>query len=483
MESSSRYLSPVPLAFLVAFALMALPEARADGQLDPDFAGGAGFTSFQLGTGERPHDSALSVMVDSSGRILLAGYRHTGLADPLQRDAVVLRLLGDGTADPKFGTNGLSVMDFNLGGALEASQDVFETDNGGYLVCGQAQDESGDELGYARFAIARLLDDGSFDTSFDGDGKFDFVLLPDDLEQNRPAGCAHAPDGSLVVVGSAMNYGDSFGEIVLARVLADASLDPDFGAGGMAVITLPEDELANARPSAVRIDSQGRIVIAGYADNLLGREGPKVDMLAVRLLGDGSIDPDFGNDGIRTIAFDAGGPNHDFALGLTLHGDSSMLLTGLAMTDVDGTDIAVAQLTANGVPDPSFGNNGRVLHGRDPGTGANETGIGVTVDALGRIYIAGRATAGPQNDDAAVLRLLGNGAIDTGFGVDGWQVFGVEPPPEPSYDTVVSITLDQQNRAVAAGSVLSDPTIEDFDFMIARLTSGLIHYDSFESRD
>lgn len=160
-----------------------------------------------------------------------------------------------------------------------------------------------------------------------------------------------------------------------------------------------------------------------------------------------------------------------------------MLLVGLASTEEDGTDVAVARLTPNGAPDPTFGENGRILHGRDPGTGANETGIGVTVDALGRIYIAGRAMAGLQNDDAAILRLLSNGTIDTGFGVDGWQVFGLEPPPEPSQDTVVSITLDRHNRAVATGAFLVNSAAEDFDFMVARLTTDLIYVDRFESTE
>lgn len=473
--------SPALLGCLVVMALGVLSDARAVGQLDPEFAGGAGFTTFELSTGEQPNDYAFSVLVDSSDRILLTGYRSTGLSGAVQRDAVVMRLLDDGSPDPAFGTNGVRIIDFNLGGALEAGLAVFETGDGGYLVCGGAQDADGGPIGYARFAIARLLTDGSLDTAFDGDGMFDFALLPDGLEQNQPAGCALAPDGSVVVFGSAVIDGEVFGQIVLGRVLPDASLDPDFGEAGIAVVPLPAGELTNPKPGGVHIDTQGRIVIAGYVTNLLPRKGATTDMLAVRLLPNGALDPDFGNEGIRTVAFDAGGGDYDIAHGLAPHGGGSMLLVGLASTEANGTEIAVARLTAAGAVDPTFGENGRMLHGRDPGTGVNETGIRVTVDALKRIYIAGRATTGPQDEDAAVLRLLPTGVIDTGFGVDGWSVFGLEPPPDPSLDTAAAITLDRRNRVVAAGALLVSLTSDDLDVMVARLTSDLLHYDRFEA--
>lgn len=66
--------------------------------------------------------------------------------------------------------------------------------------------------------------------------------------------------GRLVVAGFLSTAsGSTTDDIALARVLADGSLDPTFGTGGMTVTDLG----GNERASEVTIQTDGKIVVGG----------------------------------------------------------------------------------------------------------------------------------------------------------------------------------------------------------------------------
>ena len=91
------------------------------------------------------------------------------------------------------------------------------------------------------------------------------------------------PDGAVVMVGG------TFVDFVMARFLADGTLDPGFGEGGMVTTDIQPDQQEEAL--AVALDPDGRIVVAGYS-------GFDATMALARYLPDGSLDPAFGTGGI-----------------------------------------------------------------------------------------------------------------------------------------------------------------------------------------
>ena len=110
----------------------------------------------------------------------------------------------------------------------------------------------------------------------------------------------------------------------LFRFEANGKLDPGFGDGGVLEVQGPAGQIL--MPRSVAIDPQGRILIAGEAENLgaspeplpnagpftfPGMHGPLPIRAAVlRLLADGKPDPSFGSGGIVESTFGAPPPSN-----------------------------------------------------------------------------------------------------------------------------------------------------------------------------
>jgi uncharacterized delta-60 repeat protein len=115
------------------------------------------------------------------------------------------------------------------------------------------------------FALARYNTNGSLDTSFGTGGKVttDFAGSADEAH-----GVAIQTDGRIVAAGSAWSGNDSASsDFGLVRYNADGSLDTAFGAGGRVTTDFSGSE---DRASGVAVQSDGKIVAAGYASSSVG---------------------------------------------------------------------------------------------------------------------------------------------------------------------------------------------------------------------
>ena len=168
-------------------------------------------------------------------------------------------------------------MDSNIGDpALQDDAAAVLVRNGKIVVAGTA-----DVPNFIRrdLALARYLANGQPDTSFGEDG----TVVLNNAGEDRATALAATPDGKLVVAGL------TGGPYLLARYLADGSLDRSFGGSG--VVTTPfQGLLANAQAVAVQAD--GKIVAAG-----VGLSYNESAFTAARYTVDGRLDPAFGGDG------------------------------------------------------------------------------------------------------------------------------------------------------------------------------------------
>lgn len=129
-----------------------------DGRFDPSF-GGDGIVSYQ---GEVALEA---VALDRFGRIVLAGSNRFGGAD-----SAVVRLLADGTPDRSLGGTGSISVDM-APGAPDVARDVLVDSFGRIVLAGGAWlPRAGVSRNVGHFALARLHDDGRLDRSLRGSG-------------------------------------------------------------------------------------------------------------------------------------------------------------------------------------------------------------------------------------------------------------------------------------------------------------------------
>ncbi len=237
--------------------------ARLDrrGALDDSF-GGDGVATADVG-GDLGVTSSLALQPD--GEIVVAGASWTeagfdGIA--------VVRFAANGHVDPAFWTGGVATAEFTPGtdGGGDRAGGVAIQPNGRIVVAGDA---GGPAEYTSSFGVARFLADGSLDPSFRGDGtaRTNFTRWDD-----SPSDVAIQANGKIVVVGVAGYMWGSVPTFAIARYRSGGTLDPSFGDGGKVRTRVggfqpgQQIDIVGSWASAVALQADGRIVVAGDAD-------------------------------------------------------------------------------------------------------------------------------------------------------------------------------------------------------------------------
>ena len=378
------------------------------GDLDTSFAG-TGRRAIDFGG----VDAAHAVLVQPNGRIVVAG-----VGGELDHGRFCLaRLRSNGALDTTFGSGGKRRLEF--GGQQEQARGAALQPDGKIVVVGGSDH---------RAAVARLNPNGSFDTTFSGDGKKIFGWGPISGVMDVRV----LPNGKLLLAGYS---GPEGGNMQVARMNSNGALDTTFGTAGRAAVDFGGDDFGNA----VARQANGRIVVAGVST----ADGAVV----ARLRATGALDPDFDADGRVTL------PGGRTANAVRVQPDRKIVVAG---TPAGSLTMIVTRLLPNGSLDTTFDGDGtatidfatllrlrkrlgaaaqrqdhrRRLHrgrtgisrwrastptapwtrrseppGRPPSTSAVAAfGNTVALQANGRIVVAGQRTGG---DDFAVARLLG----------------------------------------------------------------------------
>jgi uncharacterized delta-60 repeat protein len=411
------------VSVVVALAASAGVAGAAPGDLDPSFDGD-GKTTFGYGGS----DAANAVVVQPDGKIVLVGAGNANV------DFAITRLNRDGSFDTSFDGDGTVGIDFgggdyaqavalapdgrivvagrtsvnfamavarlNSDGSLDSSFDPGGADGPGKKTFGAGDDEANAVLiapdgkivlagtGGPKidFEVVRLNPDGSFDTSFDGDG----ALGIDFGSKDHGRAAALQPDGRVVVAGR--TYDDP--RVAIARANPDGSVDDTFDGTGQKRFGYGGSDGAQA----VALQPDGRIVVAGY--------GSADTVLAVtRLNPDGSFDPSFDGDG--TTGIDFGGDDGASALALAPNG--KIVVAGIGMGGLGTGAFAVARLQPGGSPDTTFSFDGKTT----VDYGGFDYANAVALAPDGKIVVAGHTSV---NDDVAVARLQGDPPAPKGGG-------------------------------------------------------------------
>ncbi len=197
---------------------------------------------------------AKSLALQSTGNIVVAGDR----SNSADSDFALTRFNSNGTHDTAFG-----VKQVDLETSTDHANSVAVNLDDSIVVAGERYGTSGiDPAGNTvfgfDFALARFNSEGALIASFGDGGK---VITPVTLAFDFLNSVVFQPDGKIVAVG----YTEVIpGGFTIARYNVDGSLDTSFNQSGSNV-----DAFAglNAEAHSVEIRSDGKILVAGFADD------------------------------------------------------------------------------------------------------------------------------------------------------------------------------------------------------------------------
>lgn len=448
---------------LLALGCVSAVQAQVAGTFDTTFGATNGYVP-ALVVGNNDDDRANAMALQADGKIILAGK----CAGALGTYFCMARLNPDGALDTSFdgpGTPGNGKFLMTVAGSLSAGADAVAVQPDGKIVV--AGTCSG------KFCIARLNENGSFDTSFTGiggtsAGHFALTIGP---STDTFTGMALQPDGMIVLGGYCDDgTGNSRSQFCVARLTASGDFDSAFDgpppvapANGRFLIprigsntTFPESA------HAIVVNAAGKILLAGSCRDV------DVTMCLAQLNANGSFDSTFdGASGVGNgkVALNVGRRIDVAFTKIALQADDHFAVAGDCG---DAIAACIVRVRPDGTLDASFGGNlslwsylpgvARAANGAFPATAA-------AVQFDGRIVLAGSSFL--------VTRLSGDGFPDNTFdgplpsNADGFVNLNVVAYEQRAR----AMQLQPDGKILVAGYCRSSFSAP-YTFCIARLNPG-----------
>jgi uncharacterized delta-60 repeat protein len=415
---------------------------------------------------------------DSTGNIYAVG---STTPTPLYLDTafVVAKYSQYGVLDPGFGNGGYAVVNVVEGGSSEeVARAVVVRDDGKIVVAGQAEHrlspgDAGTSFGGGDtdLVLARLLSDGTLDTSFGANGVvrhdvgtgYAAELVPGlgfKIITNRDvlASMVQAPDGKLVIhmdTASLASQDDS--DYALVRLDEDGQLDTSFGGSGIV-----RTDFSKTRSSADTglVLADGSFIGTGSTySNVLSSVQITLPVL-YKVSANGSPDAQFATRDPVTVP----GVFHDFCRAdkkaFLLRGAATQgsrlvgIGSGPALGTATDTDWMWVRFHADGTQDTTF-NTGSTIQRASAYTDEGNALIALPDSRLLGVGY-GRKTpflplpdAGVPPADGMIGVLRENGEPDTNFAVGGYRLYDLGG----ASDNLFAVELSPDKRSVAAVGV------------------------------
>ena len=293
----------------------ALARFNADGTLDTNFAS----SGIRIADIAGADDLIYDLVIDSSDRIIVVGRTQTGS----NVDAVVARFSAAGVLDTSFGSAGYRIINSGSAGINEYARSVVLDSSGNIWIGGYKS--GGSNL---QPAIWKLNSDGSYASGWsaegwtsatgDGDARIQDIVI--------------AQDGNIAAAGDSLD--DSTVQFTIW--MFDTSANDLVSTFGTADVQ--QHSVGSGNAFAFGIDSQrdGKLVIGGQA---IGTSNEDFAVIQVGL-SDGALDSSFGSSG---IVISAVGSNEDLINAIQVQTDGWIVAGGYADNNIDKRNFAIAR--------------------------------------------------------------------------------------------------------------------------------------------
>lgn len=350
------------------------------GALDTQF-GDDGIVRMSLGSSNNVMEA---MVLQEDGKIIMAGHVMT--------KATLARFCQDGSLDTSFGEEGKVFSDFGFD--YNQVHDIVLQEDGKIIAAIRVNDHYSND---PDAIVAKYHPNGALDTSFGQNG---YITVSTGFTSEHSTKIRLQEDGKIILAVNIGNY-----KVVLARLYNNGVLDTSFGTEGFQIVSFGEEGIPS-RLQSLEIQKNGKILVGGQTPVLSLPPYGKHALARLKL--DGSLDSIFGNNGVIITPL--------IGLNIDLEIQSDQKIVSLAKNSQD--TIALLRFNIDGSLDTEFGENGitiisidnRVIEGRS-----------VCLQADGKILIGGYIDEGMLSftSNFLLLRYTAHGILDTTFGNNG----------------------------------------------------------------
>lgn len=259
--------------------------------------------------------------------------------------------------------------------------------------------------------LVRLNSDGTFDSTFNGDGDGDGRIMFDQAVTGlgQPSDIVRIPSGpqmdKFIVVGQASPGGEA--SFMVARFNSNGSLDMTFGPSDTGFVTTDFTPSNSDTASSVALQTDGKILAGGTTNS--------TDFAMARYDTDGNLDTMFNTTGkVITDFSDMSVLRSDTGNFVGVMSDGKIIMSGQSQGNFMN-NLAIARYNSDGTLDTSFGANmdGKVVThlGQNGMTDNSVIPNGGALQSDDKILVAGGInTSGMSDTDFFVARFQNTGA-------------------------------------------------------------------------
>uniref|UniRef100_UPI00307F835A T9SS type A sorting domain-containing protein n=1 Tax=Ignavibacterium sp. TaxID=2651167 RepID=UPI00307F835A len=242
-------------------------------------------------------------------------------------------------------------------------------------------------------------------------------------------------DGKIVVAGYSEN------KIALARLNTNGTLDNTFGTAGKVTTNIYS---GGAQAYDVKIQNDGKIVICGVT--WAGAPSYPSYFTVVRYNSDGTLDNTFNGDGKFIGDFSS---IYNYAFSMAIQIDGRILVAGETLGLSNNSEMAVIRLKTDGTLDDTFGTGGKVKIAF-PNANASASFIGIKFINLfnQKIVIGGTVTPDGSDSEFSVVQLNLSGSLDNNFGSGGI----VRTDLTSNFESILDCIIQQEEKILAVGN-------------------------------